>query len=234
MTTATPIRTTGPARLRVRPRRTERAVEHQRRHLGSLPFLGLIAAILSLGLLSLLLINNSLAAGSFEQSRLKADSILLGEQEQALSQEVQRLSSPTNLRDAARQAGLMAAATTAYIDISTGRILGTPMPAGATPGSATSGDLATPLTPDSTDPAVTDPTVTDPTTTPDPTTTDPTTDPTDSTASDPSASDPTAPDSAGPDSATGDTLDQEGSDGAAVGPAGETAYDRAIVSGGGR
>lgn len=228
MTTATPIRTTGPARLRVRPRRTERAVEHQRRHLGSLPFLGLIAAILSLGLLSLLLINNSLAAGSFEQSRLKADSILLGEQEQALSQEVQRLSSPTNLRDAARQAGLMAAATTAYIDISTGRILGTPMPAGATPGSATSGDLATPLTPDSTDPAVTDPTVTDPTTT------DPTTDPTDSTASDPSASDPTAPDSAGPDSATGDTLDPEGSDGAAVGPAGETAYDRAIVSGGGR
>lgn len=215
MTTAAPIRPAGAAhhRLRVRPHRTERAVAHQRRHLGSLPFLGLIAGILSLGLLTLLLINNSLAAGSFEQSRLKSDGILLGEQEQALSQEVQRLSSPTSLRDAAREAGLIAAATTAYIDISNGRILGTPMPAGATAGAANSGDLAAPLAPESATSVVPDPAA--------PTPSGAEADGTDPRVTDPGTTDPGA-------------TDPQGSDGAAVGPPGQTAYDRAIVSGGGR
>ena len=73
MTTATPP---GPtplpdsvprvARSRLRPR------------VSSLPFLALIAGLLGAALIALLLINNSLAAGSFEQARLKGDQILLG------------------------------------------------------------------------------------------------------------------------------------------------------------
>lgn len=98
--------------------------------LTSLPFVLLIAVILGGGLLALLMVNNSLAAGSFEQARLRAEQVALFEQEQALRQEVQRLSSPTSLRGTARKLGMLPAATTAYIDIESGRILGTPMAAG--------------------------------------------------------------------------------------------------------
>ena len=90
---------------RIRSRRADRPRPFPRRHVASLPFLALVAGLLGAGLLGLLLINNSLAAGSFEAARLKSDRILLGEQEQALRQEVERLSSPTRVREAARSAG---------------------------------------------------------------------------------------------------------------------------------
>ncbi len=96
----------------------------------SLPFLGLLAGVLSFGLLALLVINNSLAAGSFEQARLRAEQVALFEKEQALRQEVERLSSPTQLRRSANDLGMLPAATTAYFNIETGQILGVPEPAG--------------------------------------------------------------------------------------------------------
>ncbi len=112
-----------PAETVSRPAGRSRAVT-------SLPFIALIASILGGGLLALLMVNNSLAAGSFAQARLRAEQVALFEQEQALRQEVQRLSSPTVLRSTAKQLGMLPAATTAYIDIGSGRILGKPTPAG--------------------------------------------------------------------------------------------------------
>ncbi len=103
----------------------------------SLPFIGLVAAILSGGLLALLMVNNSLAAGSFEQARLRADQVALFEQEQVLRQQVERLSSPTQVRKAARRLGMLPAATTVYFDAATGRILGVPKPAGKAVGGET-------------------------------------------------------------------------------------------------
>lgn len=100
------------------------------RSIASLPFVLGIAGLLAGGLVALLMINNSLAAGSFERARVRADATLLAEQEQALNQEVERLSSPTRLRQAAKDLGLIPAAATAYVDLADGRILGTPMPAG--------------------------------------------------------------------------------------------------------
>lgn len=96
----------------------------------SLPFIGLVAAILSGGLLALLMVNNSLAAGSFEQARLRSEQVALFEKEQVLRQQVERLSSPTQVRKAARRLGMLPAATTVYFDAETGRILGVPKPAG--------------------------------------------------------------------------------------------------------
>ncbi len=217
---------------RTRHRRESRSRSAERRRVSALPFLALVAGLLGAGLLSLLMINNSLAAGSFEQSRLKADRILLGEQEQALRQEVERLSSPTRVREAARQAGFIPAATTAYFDVTTGQILGTPLPAdptGAAPGApaAATPALVDPATGLPLDPATGLPV--DPATAPvDDTLT--TTDTGDTaTPQDPAAvTDPAASGTAPTDSEA---------DGAVVGgdqPGGVTAYDRAIVSGGGR
>ena len=204
------------------------------RRVSSLPFLGLIAGLLAAGLLGLLIINNSLAAGSFEQARLRSDQILLGEQEQALRQEVERLSSPTRVREAAREAGLVPAATTAYFDVMTGQILGVPLPAGEVTG-------ATGVAPE-TAVVIIDPTTGQPI---DATTVVPldpaadSTDTTDTTSTDTGVTDPTAtmPDAAQPQSSDADSpRAADEADGAVLGgePEGVTAYDRAVVSGGGR
>ena len=100
------------------------------------PFAGLVTVLLAAGLVTLLMINNSLAAGSFEQAELRADRTLLFEQEQALNQEVLALSSPTRLRAAAQALGMVPAASPAYVDPATGEIKGVPMTAGVVDESA--------------------------------------------------------------------------------------------------
>ena len=96
----------------------------------TVPFAGFIAALLVGGLLALLVVNNSLAAGSFDRARLKAERTLLFEQEQALNQEVLALSSPAMLRREAGRLGMVPAASSAFLDVSTGRILGVPRATG--------------------------------------------------------------------------------------------------------
>ena len=96
---------------------------------GIVSFVGAITGILAAALVALLLVNNSLAAGSFRQGEMKREQTALFEQEQALRQEVLALSSPTNLRIEAAELGLVAAATTVYLDVETGRIMGIPKPA---------------------------------------------------------------------------------------------------------
>lgn len=191
-----------------------------RRGLGSLPFILLVGGLLAAGLLSLLMVNNSLAAGSFEQTQLRAELVLLGEQEQALAQEVQRASSPTQLRAAAKALGMAPAATTTYFDPVTGAILGTPLPSGSSP-----------LEPGAVEPGAVDPSTT--------------LAPADDGVT-PQEADGSVPGTANEepgtvsrgDSATTDpgatTPGANEGDGAAPqpGPAPTTAYDRAVVSGG--
>lgn len=180
----------------------------------TLPFAGFIAALLSSGLLALLVVNNSLAAGSFERARLKAERTLLFEQEQALNQEVLRLSSPTKLRSEALRLGMVSAASTAFLDVSNGKILGIPKATGPGAKSAAS-EGSDAETTGLGQPGESDPTSSD-----------------------------TSPESTGDDgtpsgeAASEGTEDQavvtdppEAGDGAQVSPG--TAQDRAIVSGGG-
>jgi hypothetical protein len=96
----------------------------------TVPFAGFIAALLCGGLLTLLIVNNSLAAGSFEQARLQAERTLLFEQEQSLNQEVLALSSPASLRSEARQLGMVSAASTVFLDVASGKIFGIPKATG--------------------------------------------------------------------------------------------------------
>lgn len=187
----------------------------------SLPFITLIAAVLGGGLLTLLMINNSLAAGSFVQARLKAEQVALFEQEQELNQEVQRLSSPTSLRGAARKLGMLPAASTAYFEVESGRVLGVPLPAGVSP--AAEGGVA-----DSSLPP-TDPTATAPVSPQDAGVPAPT-----RVAGDGAAALTGGPAASGTGSPSGPGGDPAGSgDGAALTERQpQTAYDRAIVSGG--
>lgn len=224
------------SRPRVRTVRGEQTSPAPRRRVSSLPFLGLIAGLLAAGLLGLLMINNSLAAGSFEQARLKSDRILLGEQEQALRQEVERLSSPTRVREAAQQAGLLPAATTAYFDVMTGQILGVPIPAGqAVPGAlalvpgvdVVTVDPATGLPIDPAASAAIDPATGLPVPATSPAVAPDTAQPQPTQPAQPQPTESAQP----PGAAAG-----EEADGAVLGgePGGITAYDRAVVSGGGR
>ncbi len=103
----------------------------------TVPFAGFIAALLVGGLMTLLVVNNSLAAGSFERARLKAERTLLFEQEQALNQTVLALSSPTMLRKQARRLGMVPAASSAFLDVSTGKIFGIPKTTGPAAPAAT-------------------------------------------------------------------------------------------------
>lgn len=207
--------------LRLKPPRV-RALpsgDAARRSVGSLSFVLLVCGLLAGGLLSLLMVNNSLAAGSFEQARLRADRTLLGEQEQALTKEVERASSPTQLRAAAKFLGMVPAATTTYVDLTTGRILGTPLPSGTTtiPGA--------PATPDAVTPVPGQPT---PVASPGAADGVPSTGtgaPSDGTTA--TGDSATAPDTPAPAEPAA-----PGGDGAQAGPP-VTAYDRAIASGGG-
>ena len=169
----------------------------------SAPFAGLVAALLAVGLVALLLVNNSLAAGSFEQASLKAEKTLLFEREQGLNQEVLALSSPTQLRLTARELGMVAAATTVYLDLLSGEIRGVPKPA---KGAAAAADPNAPVlaNPNAAAPAA--PAV----------------------PADPNAAAPVTP--AAP-AATQAQPQPEAGDGASVSSG--TAYDRAIVSGAG-
>ena len=181
------------------------------RRVNSLPFLALVAALLGFGLIALLMVNNSLAAGSFEQARLRAEQVHLFELEQVSRQSAERLSSPTRLRAEARTLGLIPAATTAYLDLESGRILGTPLPAGQ---AAANGTGAT----SGTAPELVDGIAAE--TSPDPAT--------GQLGGDSAATDNTQTPGEVPEGVEG----VEGSDGAAVTPPGSTAYDRAVVSGG--
>lgn len=215
-----PSRPAAPRLPRIKPPKVRQDAEPgHRRALGSLPFVLLVGGLLAAGLLSLLMVNNSLAAGSFEQTQLRADLTLLGEQEQALTQEVQRASSPTQLRAAAKALGMVPAATTTYFDPVTGTILGTPLPSGTTtvPGTLDPGVGVDPGTIPPTGDGVTMPGGDD------------------GTGAGAPGADPAGP---GGDSATttpdAPTTGTNQGDGAAPqpGPAPTTAYDRAIVSGG--
>ncbi|WP_159621863.1 hypothetical protein [Ruania rhizosphaerae] len=88
------------------------------------PFILLCLSILASALLSVLLLNTSMAATSYEIHEQRIALARLSEQQQALSQDVDRLASPAELERAALAIGMEPAGQIRYLVLSEGTILG--------------------------------------------------------------------------------------------------------------
>jgi len=96
------------------------------------PFLLLMVAIVVLGVVGVLVLNTKINENAFKLNDLRAQQAALDLQEQQLTQRLDELSSPGNLRAAARRLGLVPAGTPAFINLPDGRIVGVPRPATGT------------------------------------------------------------------------------------------------------
>jgi len=90
------------------------------------PFVALIALILAGGVAGLLLFNTQMQQGPFQIERLQAQAAALTATQQDESMQLLRMSDPQRLAAAARRLGMVAPQTPAFLDLSTGRILGDP------------------------------------------------------------------------------------------------------------
>lgn len=97
------------------------------------PFLMVMGALLTAGLLGLLLLNTTLAQGAFIAHDLQAQTTALADQEQALVQKVAEQESPTVLERRARAIGMVPSSTPVFLRLSDGAVLGVPVPAKAAP-----------------------------------------------------------------------------------------------------
>lgn len=131
-------------------------------------------AVMSIGLLALLVLNTALAKGSFRAHELRVQKADLAQREQILRTQIQSASSPVTLYKRAKDLGMVESVTPAFIRLSDGKILGVPYAAGTVLDPVTgqpvegqtftdpaTGDVTDPLA----DPAATAPVVTDPATT---------------------------------------------------------------------
>jgi len=96
-------------------------------------FIAIVVAILGFGLVAMLVINTSLAQGSFTVMDLKAEQRALLATEEALAQQVARAASPVVLEQRARAMGMVASPSPAFLRVTDGTVLGKPKPA---PGNA--------------------------------------------------------------------------------------------------
>lgn len=87
-------------------------------------------AVLSIGLLAVLVLNTALAKGSFRTHELRVQKADLAQREQLLRTQILNASSPVTLSKRARDLGMVPATTPAFIRLSDGSILGVPYAAG--------------------------------------------------------------------------------------------------------
>jgi hypothetical protein len=96
---------------------------------GSAAFGIVCASLLALGLIALLLLNTSLAQGSFTLHDLRTTSDQLTDTQGALSQSVDASSAPANLAKEATGMGMVPAQTAAFLRLSDGKVIGVAQPA---------------------------------------------------------------------------------------------------------
>lgn len=134
-----------PVTVRRRPRPDTRAVPTPTPAAPPLPFalprasfLLTMVAIVVVGVVGVLVLNTKINENAFKLDDLHAQQNALDLQEQQLTRQLDELSSPGNLRAAARRLGLVPAGTPAFISLPDGRIVGVPQPAtGAVSSAAT-------------------------------------------------------------------------------------------------
>jgi len=114
----------GRARITVRP--GARSVR------GRTPFAVLVVALLSAGLLGLLMLNTALTEGSFDLGRLKKSTTELTDQQQTLQQQIDQQSAPDALERRARELGMVPGGDPAFLQ-DDGKVLGKPKEAQDSP-----------------------------------------------------------------------------------------------------
>ena len=92
-------------------------------------FIAIVITMLAAGLILLLAINNSLAAGAFDVTRLESQLVRLSEQREAAQAEVNAAASSGQLQRRARDIGMVPAVTPAFLNLSEGAIDGVLTPA---------------------------------------------------------------------------------------------------------
>jgi len=92
-------------------------------------FVAMIMALLTLGMIALLLLNTALGQGAFELQSLQQDRQSLSDQEQTLVQKVTEQQSPQTLARRASGLGMVPARTPVFLRLSDGVVLGVPLPA---------------------------------------------------------------------------------------------------------
>jgi hypothetical protein len=99
-----------------------------RQRIGTSVFVGLMGAVLLIGLLVMLLVNTSLAQGAFRVSELTRQAAELSQQEQQLAGALAVEANPARLEERARALGMVPQDVPAFLRLSDGTILGTPTP----------------------------------------------------------------------------------------------------------
>lgn len=84
------------------------------------------ATLLVAGLVTLLLVQMSLERGAYALQRTQSQARVLGEQRQALQEELARLQAPQNLAAQASKYGMVPAPNPAFLRASDGKVLGVP------------------------------------------------------------------------------------------------------------
>ncbi len=93
------------------------------------PFVTFVSVILLAGVVGLLLFNTSMQQASFKATALQNQATDLGAQQEALEMDLAALREPNRLAKLAQQMGMVIPAQAGVIDLSTGRISGSPAPA---------------------------------------------------------------------------------------------------------
>jgi len=127
-----PIRTSRPAIAAVERARLA-LVPVRRVNAPRAPFAVLVFLILGAGVVGLLMFNTQMQQDSFYATRLQQRAEQLTAQREGLQLELDALRDPQRLAQAGRQLGMVVPPTPAFVDLVTGRIVGTPT-------RATSGD----------------------------------------------------------------------------------------------
>jgi hypothetical protein len=87
-------------------------------------------AVMSIGLLALLVLNTALAKGSFRAHELRVQKADLAQREQLLRTQIEDSSSPVTLYKRASELGMVEAVTPVFVRLSDGKVLGVPYAAG--------------------------------------------------------------------------------------------------------
>jgi hypothetical protein len=125
-TSALPLRTRVPrlaeaavarARLTVVPRRRTQPAPR-------VPFVTLVTLLLLGGVIGLLLFNTSMQQSAFAASQLDEQATNLGDREQTLQLELERLRDPQRVAKRAEAMGMVRSTSPAFLDLRTDRVLG--------------------------------------------------------------------------------------------------------------
>ena len=116
------------------PRLAEAAVERvrltvvprARSHAPRVPFVTLVTLLLLGGVVGLLLFNTSMQQASFATTTLEQQAANLSSREQTLKMELENLRDPQRVALRAQRLGMVRADTPAFLDLRSGKVLGTP------------------------------------------------------------------------------------------------------------